>query len=80
MKPRPPERIMGPFDTGRQPPIGPEGRFEEMTGSMKSKTRHRKSYKWRKKADSSPVAKGRRPKLNDMRNPDKTKHLGGKGL
>lgn len=47
---------------------------------MKAKTKHRKSYKWRKKADSSPVAKGRRAKLNDMRNPRKNKHLGGRGL
>jgi hypothetical protein len=47
---------------------------------MKSKTRHRKSYKWRKKADSSPVAKGRRPKINGTRNPSKAKHLGGRGL
>jgi hypothetical protein len=46
---------------------------------MKAKTRHRKSYKWRKRADSSPVAKGRRPKRKG-RNPFKTKHLGGKGL
>jgi hypothetical protein len=47
---------------------------------MKAKTRHRKSYKWRKRSDRSPVAKGRRPKLHGMRNPRKTKHLGGRGL
>lgn len=47
---------------------------------MKVKTRHRKSYKWRKKADSSPVAKGRRPKLQGVRNPRKSKHLGGSDL
>ncbi len=47
---------------------------------MKAKTRHRKSYKWRKRADSSPVAKGRRPKIHGKRNPRKTKHLGAKGL
>ncbi len=47
---------------------------------MKAKTRHRKSYKWRKKADSSPVAKGRRAKVGGARNPRKRKHIGGKGL
>lgn len=47
---------------------------------MKKKTRNRKSYTWRKKADSSPVAKGRRPKLGGRRNPTKRKNLGGKGL
>ncbi len=47
---------------------------------MKAKTRHRKSYKWRKKADSSPIAKGRRPKRHGVRNPKKRKHLGGVGL
>jgi hypothetical protein len=47
---------------------------------MKAKTRNRKSYKWRKKADSSPIAKGRRPKRNGVRNPRKRKHLGGVGL
>ena len=47
---------------------------------MKTKTKHRKSYKWRKKADSSPIAKGRRPKIGGRRNPRKTKHLGGAGL
>lgn len=47
---------------------------------MKSKTKNRKSYKWRKKADSSPVAKGRRPKLHGVRNPRKRKHAGGRGL
>ena len=47
---------------------------------MKTRTKHRKSYKWRKKADSSPVAKGRRPKRLGVRNPRKLKHLGGVGL
>ncbi|MDX2035434.1 MAG: hypothetical protein SFX72_02185 [Isosphaeraceae bacterium] len=46
---------------------------------MKVKTRHRKSSKWRRKADSSPVAKGRRPKRKG-RNMKKRKHLGGRGL
>jgi hypothetical protein len=46
---------------------------------MKVKTRHKKSHKWRKAADSSPVTKGRRPKKQG-RNPHKRKHLGGKGL
>ncbi len=47
---------------------------------MKAKTRHRKSYKWRKRADSSPVAKGRNTKIRGKRNPRKHKHVGGKGL
>ena len=47
---------------------------------MKVKTQHRKSYKWRKRANSSPVAKGRRAKLLGVRNPRKRKTLGGKGL
>jgi len=47
---------------------------------MKSKTKHRKSSKWRKRANSSPVAKGRRPKHHGVRSPRKRKHLGGKGL
>ena len=47
---------------------------------MKSKTRHRKSYKWRKRADSSPVAKCRRPKIHGLRNPRKAKRAGGRGL
>jgi hypothetical protein len=47
---------------------------------MKSKTKHRKSYKWRKRADSSPIAKGRRVKIQGKRNSRKNKHLGGKGL
>ncbi len=47
---------------------------------MKAKTKHRKSYKWRKRADSSPVAKGRRAKIHGCRNPRKNKHLGGRGL
>lgn len=47
---------------------------------MKVKTRHRKGAKWRKKADSSPVAKGRKPKIGGKRNPHRLKHAGGKGL
>jgi hypothetical protein len=47
---------------------------------MKTKTRHRKSAKWRKRCDSSPVAKGRRPKIRGVRNPRKRQHIGGKGL
>ena len=47
---------------------------------MKSKTKNRKSFKWRKKANGSPVAKGRRPKRHGVRNPKKHKHLGGVGL
>jgi hypothetical protein len=47
---------------------------------MKAKTRNRKSHKWRKRTDSSPVAKGRRPKIHGTRNPRKRKHIGGKGL
>jgi hypothetical protein len=46
---------------------------------MKAKTRHKKSFKWRKRADSSPIAKGRRPKKKG-RNPHKRKHIGGAGL
>ena len=46
---------------------------------MKKKSRHRKSFSWRKKADASPIAKGRRPKRHG-RNPRKIKHLGGIGL
>jgi hypothetical protein len=46
---------------------------------MKVKTRHRKSHAWKKKADSSPVAKGRKPK-RPGRNYLKHKHLGGRGL
>jgi hypothetical protein len=52
----------------------------ERADEMKVKTRHRKSAKWRKRADSSPVAKGRRVKIHGTRNPRKRKHLGGKGL
>lgn len=47
---------------------------------MKAKSRNRKSYKWRKRCDSSPVAKGRRAKIQGKRSPRKRKHLGGKGL
>ena len=65
---------------GRRTPIGPTGLPEEMKAVMKSKTRHRKSYKWRKRADSSPVAKGRRAKIHGVRNPRKAKRAGGRGL
>ena len=51
----------------------------EPVRAMKTKTKHRKSHAWRKKADSSPVAKGRRPKRHG-RNYKKRKHLGGRGL
>ena len=51
----------------------------ESTRAMKTKTKHRKSYKWRKKANSSPIAKGRRAKLPG-RSLRKRKHLGGVGL
>lgn len=47
---------------------------------MKAKTRNRKSYKWRKRCDSSPIAKGRRPKRHGVRNPRKRKNMGGQGL
>jgi hypothetical protein len=47
---------------------------------MKTKTKHRKSYKWRKSANSSPIAKGRRAKIHGTRSPRKKKHLGGRGL
>lgn len=53
---------------------------EDGTRTMKAKTKHSKSYKWRKRADSSPVAKGRRVKVHGTRNPRKKKHAGGKGL
>ena len=46
---------------------------------MKTKTRHKKSYRWRKRAKTSPIAKGRRPKRHG-RNYMKNKHLGGAGL
>jgi hypothetical protein len=46
---------------------------------MKVKTRHRKGHMWKKKADSSPIAKGRKPKRHG-RNYKKSKHLGGRGL
>jgi hypothetical protein len=52
----------------------------ESKPAMKTKTKHRKSYKWKKKADSSPVAKGRKVKRQGVRNPLKRKHLGGAGL
>jgi hypothetical protein len=52
----------------------------ESKGSMKAKTRHRKSHKWKKRTDSSPVAKGRRPKVHGMRNPRKAKRAGGRGV
>lgn len=44
---------------------------------MKKKTRNRKSYKWRRKAATSPTAKGRGPKFRGVRNPRKRKNLGG---
>jgi hypothetical protein len=47
---------------------------------MKVKTRHKKGFKWRKRAATSPIAKGRRAKQHGVRNPMKRKHLGGKGL
>ncbi|WP_165226955.1 hypothetical protein [Aquisphaera insulae] len=47
---------------------------------MKIKTRHRKGSKWKKRAASSPIAKGRRTKLHGVRNPKKRRHIGGKGL
>jgi hypothetical protein len=47
---------------------------------MKTKTKNRKSYKWRKRANSSPIAKCRNPKIHGRRNPRKNKHLGGVGL
>ena len=52
----------------------------ELDCAMKTKSKQRKSYKWKKKADSSPVAKGRKVKRQGVRNPLKRKHLGGKGL
>ena len=69
-----------PGQAGRRTPIGPTGLPEEMKAVMKSKTRHRKSFKWRKRADSSPVAKGRRAKIHGVRNPRKAKRAGGRGL
>jgi hypothetical protein len=51
--------------------------IREFGAPMKTKTRHRKSYKWRKECDSSPVAKGRRPKIHGVRNPSKAKRAGG---
>ena len=67
-----------------QPHNGPLADDPASTGAecapiMKTKTKHRKGYIWKKKADSSPVAKGRRPKRQG-RNYKKSKHLGGKGL
>jgi hypothetical protein len=59
--------------------VQPTARSPEIDAAMKTKTRHRKSHLWRKKADSSPIAKGRRPKRHG-RNPKKRKHLGGVGL
>jgi hypothetical protein len=47
---------------------------------MKAKSRNRKTYKWRKRCNSSPITKGRRAKIQGKRNPRKRKHLGGKGL
>lgn len=45
---------------------------------MKKKTKHRKNYSWRKRADSSPTAKGRRRKIRGQRNPSKLRVAGGK--
>ena len=47
---------------------------------MKAKTRHRKSYKWRKRCDSSPSPRVAVAKIHGKRNPRKLKHLGGRGL
>ena len=52
----------------------------EAKPAMKTKTKHRKSSKWKRKADSSPIAKGRKVKRRGIRNPLKRKHLGGAGL
>ena len=46
---------------------------------MKTKTKHKKSSAWRRKANSSPIAKGRKAKRKG-RNPGKMKHIGGRGL
>jgi hypothetical protein len=67
------------FAGSRNAPTG-QTQAEFRTRTVKSKTKNRKSYKWRKKADSSPVAKGRRRKVHGTRNPRKRKHLGGRGL
>jgi hypothetical protein len=67
-----------------RPMTGGQERFHRLHGdttkAMKAKTRNRKSYKWRKRCDSSPIAKGRRAKIHGKRNPRKLKHLGGRGL
>ena len=47
---------------------------------MKTKTKHRKSSVWRSKADSSPIAKGRRVKRKGRNKKKRNAHLGGKGL
>jgi len=47
---------------------------------MKVKTRHRKSHRWRKRANSSPIAKGRRPKRPGRNLKKRRLHLGGEGL
>ena len=52
-----------------------ESEFE----AMKVKTRHKKSSGWKRKANSSPIAKGRKAKRKG-RNPGKMKHVGGRGL
>lgn len=71
----------GLFFLPRSVTLGRHDRAQRGFGlTMKTKTKHRKGAKWRKSADSSPVAKGRKPKLNDVRNPRKKKHAGGKGL
>jgi hypothetical protein len=71
------------FPSPRSLPTGP-GTIDRHWGRsaqlMKAKTRHRKSHKWRKRCDSSPIAKGRRAKIHGVRNPKKSKHSGGRGL
>lgn len=54
-------------------------RVQENARAMKTKTKHRKGHMWRKKANSSPIAKGRRPKRAG-RNQKKARHFGGVGL
>lgn len=65
------ERIGLDFRSSHGPQIG--------TNRMKVKTRHKKSSSWKRKANSSPIAKGRRAKRKG-RNPGKMKHIGGRGL
>ncbi len=72
-------RTNGP-ETLHPPRARRSSRGLEAWGDMKVKTKHRKSYKWRKQAATSPTKKGRRVKIRGIRNPRKRKHLGGKGL